>query len=119
MADLALLRIILNNLFDNAVSYTRDRGHIAIRSWRENGDVMISVRNSIDDPPEDLDRLFEPLFRRESSRHDATSNLGIGLTLSLEAARAMGATIKATQSGGEICFTLTLQGEPGGHRVPS
>lgn len=119
MADLALLRIILNNLFDNAVSYTRDRGHIAIRSWRGNGDVMISVRNSIDDPPEDLDRLFEPLFRREGSRHDATSHLGIGLTLSLEAARAMGATIKATQSGGEICFTLTLQGEPGGRRVPS
>lgn len=108
VADVALLRIVLNNLFDNAVSYTSPGGSIRIRTVEQDDEVEISVANTTDEGPIDTPRLFEPLFRRESSRHDAGSHLGIGLTLSLEAARAMKGNLQARQSGGEIEFVLAL-----------
>lgn len=108
MADPALLRIVLNNLFDNAISYTSPGGSIRIRTMRVQDEVEIRVSNTTDDGPIDTDRLFEPLFRRESSRHDAGSHLGIGLTLSSEAAKAMHGTLRARSSDGEIEFILAL-----------
>jgi signal transduction histidine kinase len=53
--------------------------------------------------------LFEPLFRREASRHDSESHLGIGLTLSQEAARAMDGTLIARWTDqGWIEFVFSL-----------
>lgn len=109
MGDAALTRIILNNLLDNAASYAPSGGEVLIR-FRHAGDrVEVSVSNPVEDLHEDPERLFEPLFRRESSRHDADSHLGIGLTLSQDAARAMGATLQAHKTeDGWIEFILTM-----------
>lgn len=108
LGDLALLRIVLNNLFDNAISYTSPGGRIWIKLRGEDETVEISVSNTTEEAPVDTERLFEPLFRRESSRHDAGSHLGIGLTLSLEAATAMHGNLRARSADGEIEFVLAL-----------
>ncbi|WP_035611499.1 ATP-binding protein [Haloferula sp. BvORR071] len=108
MADRALLRIIFNNLFDNAIAYAIPPSAISIRIRRVATDVEIAVANAADMDEMDTSRLFEPLFRRESSRHDAGAHLGIGLTLSLEAALAMGGTLRAEQREGQIEFILTI-----------
>lgn len=109
-ADPTLLRIIINNLLDNAASYSPTSGEIRIRCQRTAGHVELRMANRSDDLPDNLDRLFEPLFRKESSRNDAETHLGIGLTLSLEAATAMGATLQArkTDAGGWIEFILAI-----------
>lgn len=106
--DPALLRIIFNNLFDNAVSYAKAPGTISICGRREGGEIALTVANPTADFPDDPERLFEPLFRRESSRHDAGAHLGIGLTLSLEAARAMGGDLTVAKSADGLEFTLAL-----------
>jgi signal transduction histidine kinase len=107
--DVTLLRIIFNNLFDNAVSYATPGGEIRIRGGIVDGKVEIRIANQADDLPDNLERLFEPLFRRESSRSDAGIHLGIGLTLSLEAAGEMGATLQARKTQeGWIEFVLTM-----------
>ncbi|QJE96164.1 sensor histidine kinase [Luteolibacter luteus] len=108
VADPALLRIILNNLFDNAISYTSPRGEIWIKVVKADGRAEISVRNTTGEEPIDTERLFEPLFRRETSRHDAGSHLGVGLTLSLEAAKAMRGDLRARSEKGEIEFILSV-----------
>ncbi len=112
-ADPVLLRIIFNNLLDNAVSYSKAGGEIRISARREGNEAILSFANPTDDFPEDPERLFEPLFRRESSRHDAESHLGIGLTLSQEAARAMGGTLRARKVGDDLEFTLALPAAEG------
>lgn len=107
--DATLLRIIFNNLLDNAVSYAAPGGEIRIHGGLVGGKVEIRIANPASDLPENLDRLFEPLFRKESSRSDAGAHLGIGLTLSLEAATAMGATLQARRTDdGWIEFVLTV-----------
>lgn len=109
-ADPILLDIILNNMFDNAISYSADGSTIQIETSCRDF-VEISVTNPSTDLPEDLDRLFEPLFRRDPSRQEtASSHLGIGLTLSREAANAMGGSLSAARmEPGLIRFTLSLR----------
>lgn len=107
--DPTLLRIIVNNLLDNAASYSPSPGEVRIRAAVSDNRVEVRMANRSDDLPDNLDRLFEPLFRKESSRSDSTSHLGIGLTLSLEAATAMGATLRAEKKEeGWIEFILVI-----------
>lgn len=112
--DRTLCRIILNNLLDNAVNYTPGRGEINIRSERSGQRVEIIVSNPAPDLTEDPARLFEPLFRRGSPLHDTGTHLGIGLTLSLDAANAMGGTLQARKTNAgwlEFIFGLPAAGE--------
>ncbi|WP_367870179.1 sensor histidine kinase [Luteolibacter sp. Populi] len=108
MVDLALLRIVFNNLFDNAVSYAAAPGIVRVSTRKVGGEVEVAIANPTLEPITDTSRLFEPLFRRESSRHDAGSHLGIGLTLSLDAARAMGGSLRAGQAGDGIELLVAL-----------
>ena len=107
-ADQALLRIIFNNLFDNAVAYSKPEGRIRIDGKREGDEIVIRVANPALDFPEDPERLFEPLFRHELSRHDAGSHLGIGLTLSREAAHSMDGDLRVDRTGEDLVFILVF-----------
>lgn len=93
--DVTLVQIVFNNLLDNALSYSPFGGEIRMTGELTGGQVEIRIANRADDLPDNLERLFEPLFRKESSRNDGASHLGIGLTLSLEAATASGGTLLA------------------------
>ncbi len=108
-ADRALARIILNNLLDNAASYASEGSEVVIEGSKHAQVVEIRVSNICDDTPGDLNRLFEPLFRKETSRTDSGAHLGIGLTLSLEAAKSMSAGLKSRMAEEKrIEFALTL-----------
>lgn len=107
--DRALLRIVINNLLDNAVCHSSETGVIDIRCEDDTRRVRIMISNPATDLPENINRLFEPLFRLGHSAHEQGSHLGIGLTLSMEAANAMGGSLTACLSGGDrIEFTLDL-----------
>lgn len=108
--DTTLLKIIFNNLLDNAVSYAPRGSEIHIHSGRCGGLEEIRIANPSDDLPENLERLFEPLFRRDASRNASEAHLGIGLTLSLEAASALGANLYARKTdAGWIEFVLGIK----------
>lgn len=112
IGDRTLIRIILNNLLDNAACYTPDNGEIRIRCGRSGNRVEITVSNPAEELIDDPQRLFEPLFRRANPIDDQGSHLGIGLTLSLDAANAMGGTLQArkTENGWiEFVFSLSAQ----------
>ena len=106
-SDVTLVRIIFNNLLDNAISYATQSSEIRIHGTATDGHLEIRTANQSDDLPENLERLFEPLFRRDPARND--THLGIGLTLSLEAASSMGATLQVTKTNdGWIEFVLEI-----------
>jgi two-component system heavy metal sensor histidine kinase CusS len=108
-ADPALLGIILNNLLDNAACYAPTNSTIAIRCTETPEAIELKWSNDAPNLPDDLDRLFEPLFRQNQARNDSSSHLGIGLTLSRNAAEAMGASLTASrESTNRIEFSLTF-----------
>lgn len=110
LADPVFTALVINNLLDNAASYSPPGSTVSIRLHRSDGRDLLSVTNAATDLPGDLDRLFEPLFRRDTSRtENADSHLGIGLTLSQEAAQAMHGNLTATRPAeGMIRFTFSL-----------
>jgi signal transduction histidine kinase len=74
------IRQVLANLLDNAIKYTPSGGRIDIEAFRREQEVAIRVKDTgVGISPEELDRIWERLYRGDKSR----SQRGLGLGLSL------------------------------------
>ncbi|MFL5215437.1 MAG: ATP-binding protein [Microvirga sp.] len=101
----ALLRV-LTNLLDHG----HGRGRVVLGAQRENGAVRLEI---VDDgpgfAPDDLDHVFEPLFRSDRARAPTTGGTGLGLAIARRLARAHGGDIEAANDpAGGARATLTL-----------
>ncbi len=105
------LRRCLENLVDNALRYGQ-RARIDIE---DDGDLL-RLRVSDDGPgiPEaDLERVFEPWFRVESSRNRETGGTGLGLAIARNIARWHGGDIVLRNgAGGGLVAELCLPRVP-------
>jgi signal transduction histidine kinase len=86
------LRRCLTNLVANAVKFGT-RAKILV----EDGDALIiRVRDEGPGiPPEELERVFEPFYRVESSRNRDTGGTGLGLSIARDVAQAHGGSLVA------------------------
>lgn len=87
-----LLKRCLANLLDNALIYGQ-RAHIRIE---EGGtELLIRIRDEGPGlPAEELEKVFEPFYRLESSRNRATGGTGLGLSIARNIAQAMGGDVR-------------------------
>jgi signal transduction histidine kinase len=115
MARPTALRRCLTNLTDNAVKY----GHAAqVTVLREQMDGQTCARIRIRDkgtgiPSDQLDKVFEPFRRIETSRSRDTGGTGLGLTIARNIAQQHGGSIAlASHPEGGLEVTLTLPGKP-------
>lgn len=112
LGDEYLLRIIFKNLLENALCYTNIDGEVSVKMGVAGESIRVTFSNTVSKVPECMERLFEPLFREEPSRHDAQQHLGIGLTLCRDAAAAMDSKLTASSPAhGRIEFILTLRSQ--------
>jgi signal transduction histidine kinase len=112
-ADANALRIVLENLTDNAFKYGGTPSHVTIAAARDGERARVSVCDrGIGFTPEQAAALFTP-FRRAGERGEARAQHGTGLGLSIAAALAgaMGAELSAASDGPGrgACFTITLR----------
>jgi signal transduction histidine kinase len=105
-ADRHLLASIVGNLLQNAFKYTRPHGHICLRVTANGGRVLVDVEDECGGlPPGKAEELFAPFSQRNADR----SGLGLGLSISLRAARALGGEVRVRDFPGKGCvFTLDL-----------
>jgi signal transduction histidine kinase len=60
-------------------------------------------------PPEELERVFEPFYRVESSRNRDTGGTGLGLSIARDVAQAHGGSLVAqNMPGGGLEALLVL-----------
>ncbi|VWB96313.1 two-component regulatory system sensor kinase [Burkholderia lata] len=101
-----LLRVLLDNLVDNAIKYGREQGNVEIATWQDAGTIVLQVR---DDGPgvsdENLSRLQDRFFRGED--HDESGS-GLGLSI---VARIV------AKLGGSFAYIEGLNGKGFGVRV--
>ena len=77
--DLALM---LRNLIQNAIRYTRPGGTVEVRVAPENGHAVITVQDSgIGIPARDRKRIFERFYRVDRARSRDTGGTGLGLSI--------------------------------------
>ena len=79
-ADEGVIEIILGNLLDNAVKFTRQGGHIRIEAWADNGSVHIVVDDTgLGIPVEEREKVFKEYHQVESIPTRAEKGAGLGL----------------------------------------
>jgi len=72
----------IGNLLDNAIKYTPEGGMVTLRLWEENGEVILTVRDTgVGIPPEDLPHIFEHFYRARQPGTEHIAGTGLGLTL--------------------------------------
>lgn len=103
----------LSNLAENAVKYGR-RAQVSLQ--RRDEDWCIAIRDDGPGiPPAELDRVFDPFYRLETSRSRETGGTGLGLTVARSTIRAHGGDITLANhpdGGLQVTVTLPLAGRP-------
>ncbi|KAF9119985.1 hypothetical protein BGX30_003470 [Mortierella sp. GBA39] len=95
--DAHLLERALSNLLDNAVRHTPPGGTIDVRCNKKEGEIAFVIEDSGPGfTAEELERVFEPLYRGEASRNRSTGGSGLGLTISQRIIRQHGGELTAS-----------------------
>lgn len=95
------LRRCLSNLLDNARRYGSEQIDLSVMERNDAIEIRIEDRGK-GIPPSELERVFEPYVRLESSRAKHTGGSGLGLAIARAIARAHGGdvTLEARLNGG-------------------
>ena len=111
LADPALLRTALLNLFSNAVKYNEPGGLVRATLTTRGEQVVFELGNSGPGIPEaDRARIFTRFHRGDSARQRTIDGVGLGLSLAREIVRAHGGELDLLQSrDGWTSFGLTLK----------
>lgn len=75
--DADWLKVILNNIFDNAIKYRAVGSAIEIKTWQQDNQIFLEVSNICAHNELDPDRLFEKYYRSPSAQKESGSGLGL------------------------------------------
>jgi len=108
VADRTRLEQVAANLIDNAVKYTPPGGRVNVEVHRAEDTAILRVRDTGPGiPPDELPRIFDRLFRGDTSR--AERGLGLGLSLVKAIVEAHGGTVDVVSEHGRgSAFTVSL-----------
>jgi signal transduction histidine kinase len=94
------MREVLQNLIDNAIKYTRERGTILIGVDLQGEELHFWVKDDgIGIPDEGKDKIFARFYRADNAIHAATDGSGLGLFIAQSVVK---------RHGGKILFESTL-----------
>ena len=80
--DSGRLSQVITNLVENAEKYTEPGGQITVTVEQSDDEAVLRVRDSgIGIAAEDLERVFEPFTKSRTPLANASSGLGLGLSL--------------------------------------
>ena len=99
-ADSVRITQVVANLLNNAAKYTPEGGQLWLTARAENGQAVISVRDTgVGIEPEMLSRVFELFVQVEKSLHRSEGGLGLGLTLARRLVEMHDGTLEARSDG--------------------
>jgi signal transduction histidine kinase len=91
IADPVKIRIIIQNLTDNAVKYIKGGGTVSINIYKDGGSVVLKVSDTgVGIPQDEQKQIFQKFFRSQSILKHKTEGTGLGLFISKSYVDAMG-----------------------------
>jgi heavy metal sensor kinase len=111
-ADPQRLHQALTNFIENAIKFTQEGGAVQIETWRDNGEVGVTVRdNGPGIPARDSAHVFDRFYRADPARGRAGRGSGLGLAICREIADAHGGRVWVeSEEGKGSAFSLALPG---------
>ena len=80
LADPSLLKIVTENLIDNAIRYTKGGGAVEIKLIKEKDQVLFAIKDSgVGIPEKEQKYIFQKFFRAENISKERTRGSGLGL----------------------------------------
>jgi two-component system, OmpR family, sensor histidine kinase SenX3 len=106
------LSLLVRNLLDNAIRYTKADGTIIAAVTTDNGSVVLRVSDTgTGIPSKDLTRVFERFYRVDRARSRETGGTGLGLAIVRHVAENHGGTVTVTSELGRgSTFEVHLPG---------
>lgn len=110
LADPDRLKQLFINLLENSIRYTDAKGRILITMAMDNGNVVVQVEDSAPGvTDEQLQQLFDRMYRVESSRSRNNGGAGLGLAICRKIAEGHDGDISTGHSSlGGIYMRVTL-----------
>ena len=110
-ADEAAIKIAVNNVLENAISYTPKGGKITM--WLAKSDSFLEVHvadTGIGILPEDAERIFLKFFRGKNAFKVVTEGTGLGLYIAKKIVEAHGGhmSIVESQIGTGSHFSMSI-----------
>jgi two-component system phosphate regulon sensor histidine kinase PhoR len=88
------LSLLVRNLVDNAIRWTRAGGSVTVRVGSESGETKLEVADTgIGIPSRDLSRIFERFYRVDRARSRDTGGTGLGLSIVRHVAENHGGSV--------------------------
>lgn len=95
-ADPSLLKLIVENLIDNAIRYTKGGGKVELKLTKKEKDVIFEIKDTgVGIPEKEQKYIFRKFFRAENVMKERTRGSGLGLYVCKSI---------ITRSGGKIWF---------------
>jgi two-component system heavy metal sensor histidine kinase CusS len=112
--DRLMLQRAISNLLSNAIRFTPAGRQVSVEIAKHPGVVELSVTNpGARIPPEQLERVFERLYRADAGRREGDSgHAGLGLAIAKSIVEMHAGTIGAESASDATRFTITLPAGP-------
>ncbi len=104
------LSLLVRNLVDNAIRYTRPGGRVDVTLSGQGEEVVLSVADTgVGIPTRELPRIFERFYRVDRARSRETGGTGLGLSIVKHVIENHGGTVNVTSELGRgTCFEVRL-----------
>lgn len=90
VSDENLLRMIITNLYSNAIKYSNKEGVISIAYFREGEDLVLEIKDTgMGIPIADQSRIFTKVFRASNAMREVPDGTGLGLYIVKKAAQTL------------------------------
>ena len=101
---------LVDNLLDNAIKYTPEKGKIQVRLRAEGGEMVLEVEDSgIGISPQYQQRVFERFYRVDKARSQSLGGTGLGLSIVKNIAERHGGNVSVnSQLGVGSVFTFRM-----------
>jgi len=102
---------LVDNLIDNAIKYTPEKGRIQVRLSAEGDEMVLEVQDSgIGISPQYQERVFERFYRVDKARSQSLGGTGLGLSIVRNIAEKHGGEVSVkSQPGSGSVFYFRMQ----------
>jgi len=112
-ADPFQIRLVIENLLDNAVRYIKDKGKVEIKLGKKGESLYLEIKdNGVGIPKEDQKYIFQKFFRSENVMRYQTQGSGLGLFIAKAIVEKSGGKTRFKSEEGKgstFWFTLPIK----------
>jgi len=110
LVDASQIKLVIENLLDNAIRYIKEPGKVEIRLERQNEQLYFEIKDTgVGIPKDDQKYIFQKFFRSENIMRHQTQGTGLGLYIARAIIEKLGGKIGfKSQEGKGSTFYFTL-----------